>query len=295
MLDRITYKSLYDFVKSGAKIYKISESSGEIEIIKGIVFLKHNPEILISKYKIEFSVSLKKLIQSKKFQDALYKPKTRGVVLIDVADYSKGDSLYFASILTVFNTLINNIVNLLETKNKLVEQIIPTGDGCYMVFNESMNSDFFKIVFMIINEMNKLQSSILKKFSKKSTFQNKLHLRISCTLNETDFFRDVAGNRNCYGIGLNEAERILDSGQNEVLFKYPDQHSLDSVFFDETVLDQAKNILESLKEKTNHKPEIKNLGVLNDKHGIKRNIWWLKSLSPIKIKEQIENNKFEET
>jgi len=281
MKNSITYKYLCELVKSGTKIYQISESSGEVEIIEGIVFSKHNPEILVSKYNIDFSVSLKKFIKTLKFQDALYKPKKRGVVLIDVADYSKGDSLYFASILTVFNTLINNIINLLETKNKLVEQIIPTGDGCYLVFNETMNNDFFKIVLMIINEMNKLQSSILRKFSKKSTFYNKLHLRISCTLNDTDFFRDVARNRNCYGIGLNEAERILDSGQNEVLLKYPEQHSLDSVFYDETVLDQAKNLLIELKEKSNYKPEIQNLGPLTDKHGIKRNIWWLKNLSSV--------------
>jgi hypothetical protein len=90
---------------------------------------------------------------------------------------------------------------------------------------------------------------------------------------------------------LNEAERILDTGQNEIFIKYPDQHSLDSVFFDETVLDQAQNLIKGLKENTNYKPEIKNLGCLNNKHGIKRNIWWLMNLSSIKITDRIENDK----
>jgi hypothetical protein len=274
----LTIKRLSHLIESGTKIYEVDEPNGKIEIIEGIVFTKDEPDILISKYRIDFTDQLKRFIKSDKFQDSIFKPKKRGVLLIDIVDYSKGNSLYLASILTVFNTVLNRIVLKLENINKLVEQIIPFGDGCYLVFNETINTSFFKTVLIIINEMNNFQDIILKKFSKKRTADNKLHIRISCTLGETDFFYDISGNRNCYGIALNEAARLLNYGQNEILRKYPDERALNSVFFDETVLAQAKSLIKRLNKNSLYHPSIKDLGYVTDKHKIKRQIWWLTDL-----------------
>lgn len=278
MKGKITIKTLIEKIDTGTTIYKIDEQNSKIHLIEGIVVSNENPNILISKYKIDFTKELKDFIATNKFQNASYKPVKRGVILIDIVGYSKGNSLYFAAILTVFNTIINHTLRKLKTINKLVEQIIPTGDGCYLVFNENQNQSFFKIVLIIINEMNNQQNDILKKFSKKQNSENNLHLRISCTLNETDFFYDVAGNRNCYGIGLNEASRILTSGQNEVLKKFPNANTFDSVFFDKTVLNQAISLTKKLGNNYLHKTSILDLGQVADKHNVKRNIWWLKNL-----------------
>ena len=206
-------------------------------------------------------------------------------------DYSKGNSLQLAAILTVFNAVINHILFKLKSINRLAEQIIPSGDGCYLIFNENLNHSFFKIVLIIINEMNNLQNDILRKFSQSLNFDYKLHLRISCTLNETDFFYDIAGNRNCYGIALNEAARILTSGQNEILMRYPNENSINSVFFDKTVLNQASSLIKKLNNNSLYNPSIIDLGNVSDKHGMKRNIWWLKDL-PLDKSINLYNNQY---
>lgn len=278
MKNELTIEKLAKLIDAGTKIYKVDELNGKMQIIEGVAFTNDEPNILISKYRISFTDELKTLIETSKFQDSLYRPVKRGVILIDIVDYSKGNSLYFASILTVFNTILNHIILKLKNINKLIEQIIPSGDGCYLVFNENINNDFFKIVLIIINEMNNFQDDVLKKFSENRDSKNKLHLRISCTLGETDFFYDISGNRNCYGIGLNEASRILFSGQNEILTKYSNEDSLDSVFFDKTVLNQASSLIKSLTKNSSYFPTIKDLGYIADKHDKKRQIWWLKDL-----------------
>jgi len=278
MRAKITIAKLTDLVEKGTKIYKVDEFNETIQIIEGIVFNKNEPNILISKYRISFTGQLKALIKTNKFQDAMFRPVKRGVLLIDIVDYSKGNSLYFASILTVFNTILHHVIVKLKTINKLVEQIIPSGDGCYLVFNENINNSFFKIVLIILNEMNNLQDDILEKHLKIQNSDNKLHLRISCTLNETDFFYDISGNRNCYGIALNEASRILYSAQNEISAKYPNEDSFDSVFFDETVEEQAKSLINSLNKNGLHNVSVIDLGRISDKHAIERQIWWMKNL-----------------
>ena len=278
MNNKLTFEKLVHLIESGTKIYKVDETNDKIQIIEGIVFTKDEPDILISKYNIDFTDKLKKFIVSERCQDAIFNPKKRGVILIDIVDYSKGNSLYFASLLTIFNTVLNHIVLKLDNINKLVEQIIPTGDGCFLVFNETTNSSFFQIVLIIINEMNNYQDKILKKFYKKQNTDNKLHIRISCTLGETDFFYDISGNRNCYGIALNEAARVLAAGQKEILINYPNENSLNTVFFDDTVLGQANSLIVKLHKNSLYYPSIKNLGYIADKHMIKRQIWWLKDL-----------------
>ncbi len=278
MRAKITIEKLTDLVEKGAKIYKVDEFNKTIQIIEGIVFNKNEPNILISKYGIRYTRGLKAFIKTNKFQDAMFRPVKRGVLLIDIVDYSKGNSLYFASLLTVFNKVLHHVIVKLKTINKLVEQIIPSGDGCYLVFNENINNSFFKIVLIILNEMNNLQDDILENHLKIRNTDNKLHLRISCTLNETDFFYDISGNRNCYGIALNEASRILHLAQNEIAAKYPNEDSSNSVFFDETVTEQANSLIKSLNKNSSYNVSVIDLGRISDKHVIERQIWWMKDL-----------------
>ncbi len=275
---KITIEKLINLINRGTKIYKIDKPNERIEIIEGIVFDNDGPHVLISKYQIAFTDQLKALIETDKFQDAIFRPRNRGVMLIDIVDYSKGNSLYFASLLTVFNTILHQVILKLKTINKLVEQIVPSGDGCYLVFNENINNSFFKIVLIILNEMNNLQDDILEKHLRIRKSDKKLHLRISCTLNETDFFYDISGNRNCYGIALNEASRILHSAQNEIAAKFPNEDSFDSVFFDKTVVGQANSLIKSLNKNSQYNVSIIDLGYISDKHVIERQIWWMKDL-----------------
>lgn len=167
-------------------------------------------------------------------------------------------------------------VDELNGKMQIIEGVAFTNDEPNILISKYRISFTDELKTLI--ETSKFQDDVLKKFSEKHDSKNKLHLRISCTLGETDFFYDISGNRNCYGIGLNEAARILFSGQNEILTKYSNEDSLDSVFFDKTVLNQASSLIKSLTKNSSYFPTIKDLGYIADKHDKKRQIWWLKDL-----------------
>lgn len=107
---KITIEKLTDLVKKGAKIYKVDELNETVQIIEGIVFNKNAPNILISKYGVSFTRQLKAFIKTNRFQDAMFRPVKRGVLLIDIVDYSKGSSLYFASLLSVFNKVLHHVI-----------------------------------------------------------------------------------------------------------------------------------------------------------------------------------------
>jgi hypothetical protein len=272
-------KNLNQIIDTGIKLYSVDEENQKIEIINGIEITDQKTDVLISSHKINFDEELKTFIKTDKFQNALFKPAYRGILLIDITGYSKGDTLYQAAVLTIFNQVIKLSIDALKqfSKGPIVEQIIPTGDGCYIVFNEGINEKFFRAILTINSEMNSIQNRILDKFLKDNKNYDKLHIRIGCTLHETDFFYDAAGNRNCYGVGMNEAARILSCGQKEAETRFPGASTIDSLFFDETIYSQAKPLIELL-QRIVKKVELVELGEVADKHGIKRKIWWLKNI-----------------
>lgn len=272
-------KNLNQIIDTGIKLYSVDEENQKIEIIGGLEITEEKTDVLISAHKIKFDEELKEFVKTDKFKNALFKPAYRGIILIDIAGFSKGDTLYQAAVLTIFNQVIKQSLDALKqfSKGPIVEQIIPTGDGCYIVFNEGINEKFFRAILTINSEMNTMQNRILEKFSKDNKKCDKLHIRLGCTLNETDFFYDAAGNRNCYGTGMNEAARVLTYGQNEVETRYPGTNTFDSIFFDETIFSQAKPIIDLLK-RIKRDIEFIELGEVSDKHGMTRKIWWVKNL-----------------
>jgi len=272
-------KKLNQVIDTGIKLYSVDEENEKIDVINGLEISEQKTDVLISSHKINFDDELKVFIKSEKFQNALFKPALRGIILIDIAGYSKGNTLYQAAVLTIFNQVIKQSLDALQqfTNGVIVEQIIPTGDGCYIVFNEGLNEKFFRAVLTINSEMNSIQNRILDKFEKDNRKYEKLHLRIGCSLNETDFFYDASGNRNCYGTGMNEAARILTYGQKEAEAKYPGANTFDSLFFDESIFSQAKPIIDLLK-KIIKNVDLVELGDIADKHGMRRKIWWLKNV-----------------
>ena len=272
-------KNLNQIIDTGIKLYSVDEENQKIVIIGGLEITEEKTDVLISTHKINFDEELKAFIQTDKFKNALFKPAYRGIILIDIAGFSKGNTLYQAAVLTIFNQVIKQSLDALKqfSNGPIVEQIIPTGDGCYIVFNEGINEKFFRAILTINSEMNTMQNRILEKFSKDNKKCDKLHIRLGCTLNETDFFYDAAGNRNCYGTGMNEAARVLTYGQSEVETKYPGTNTFDSIFFDETIFPQAKPIIDLLK-RIKRDIEFIELGEVADKHGISRKIWWVKNL-----------------
>ena len=270
---------LKNIIENGIKIYSADEANQKLEIIGGLEITEQKTEVLISKHKIQFDDELKEFIKTESFRNAIFNPVKRGIILIDIAGYSKGDTLYQAAVLSTFNQVIKKSLDAIKefSNGKLIEQIIPTGDGCYIVFNEGINEKFFRALLTFNSEMNTIQNLILDRFSKDNKKCEKLRIRLGCTLNETDFFYDATGNRNCYGVGMNEAARILSYGQKESENLYPGSNSFDTIFFDETIYPQAKPLIDLFK-RIKKDIELVELGDVADKHGIKRKIWWLRNM-----------------
>ncbi|NJO88955.1 MAG: hypothetical protein HC831_08350 [Chloroflexia bacterium] len=64
----------------------------------------------------------------------------------------------------------------------------------------------------------------------------------------------------------------------KIATKYPNEDSFDSVFFDETVVEQANSLIKSLNKNSHYHVSIIDLGLISDKHVIERQIWWMKDL-----------------
>lgn len=271
--------NLNDIIGSGIKIHSANQEIQQVRIINGLEKQNEKAEVYISAHNIPFDEELKEFIQSEKFQNALFRPVRRGILLIDIAGFSKGDTLHQAAVLSVFNQVIKYSLDALKSfsDRPVVEQIIPTGDGCYIVFNEDINSTFFRAVLTINSAMHAVQGKIAERFEKNGKEYDKLRVRIGCTLQETDFFYDVTGQRNCYGVGMNEAARILSYGQKEAELRFQNTDTIGSLFFDETLMEQAKPILDTLK-KIQRNMIFEKMCDVADKHGITRTIYWLNNL-----------------
>jgi len=123
--------------------------------------------------------------------------------------------------------------------------------------------------------MNVVQNHVLKEFGRNYKVGKRINLRVGCTLDETDFFYDLVGNRNCYGVGMNETNRILTYGQKTVKEKYKNESTDDSIFLGESAFSQAERLYQHLK-KIDNNIKIDFLGDIKDKHDKSRKIWWMR-------------------
>ncbi len=269
-----TINEILAWIKIGKKVY-LEKEKKSIGIIMTYDAEKKN--VMVASFPLDMeSEEVRNLTNSEEFRNALYNPRKRGVILIDVADYSTGGTLYQASILSLMNGVFKQLkfsLNLMQPSD-VIEQFIPTGDGCYIIFREEYNNDFHKGLFSIFSEVNVYQKRILADIFKREAIDKKISIRASCALGETDVFYDVNGNKNCYGPGLNEAERILSSGRKALEKGTGPRSSTDTIFYDGSVRNQMEKIINEMQKITPaHKLMVKNLGKLPDKHKNMREIW----------------------
>lgn len=269
-----------EVIRMGMKILSSEEDKGKvnkINIITGIDMTVSPPQVLVSSISLKSCSETEEFLSSAFFQKAIYRPVKRGIVLLDVVGYSKGDNLMQAAFLSIFNSAIKYAldINKISSNGEYIEQIIPTGDGCYIIFKESINDRFFKVVFSLISAMNVVQNHVLKEFGRNHKVGERINLKVGCTLEETDFFYDLAGNRNCYGVGMNETSRILTYGQKTVENKYKNESTDDSIFLGENVFSQAEQLYQHIK-KIDNNIKMDFLGDIKDKHDKSRKIWWMR-------------------
>ncbi len=141
-----------------------------------------------------------------------------------------------------------------------------------------MNEGFFKTVFGILGNFKVIQKKFNNQAACPKNGSNEIYLRIGCELGESDFFYDLNRQKNCFGVGMNEAARILSCGQ-EYLKKtenYSDKE--DVIFMGEKVLPQAQTLYDYW-SKSRPEVSLTDFGVLRDKHKKDRRVWCCRGMS----------------
>jgi hypothetical protein len=184
-----------------------------ITVVRGLSLFEQ-PSVVTDDFQLKRSPEIEAFLASPEFQRKLFLPSNRGIVLVDVAGYSRYDTQAQSAILTMFyeSLQLAELSNDLFSGEPSIDQIVPTGDGCFIVFKPEVNDRVFNSVFSIHASFCAQQNRLLKKLRSEPTSEV-LGIRLACHLGDVDFIVDAAGNRNAYGTGLNETARILQYGR----------------------------------------------------------------------------------
>lgn len=184
-----------------------------LTVVRGLS-LQGQPSVLTEDFQLPRLAEIEAFLASREFRRKLFSPSTRGIVLVDVAGYSRYDTRAQSAILTMFyeSLQLAQLSNDLFAGEPSIDQIVPTGDGCFIVFKPEVNDRVFNSVFSIHASFCTHQKRLLKKVRTDPT-PEVVGIRLACHLGDVDFIVDAAGNRNAYGTGLNETAGILQSGR----------------------------------------------------------------------------------
>jgi hypothetical protein len=260
------------------KLRSINTDPPSVEIIVGFDGDPANPKVLTHVLRLPRTQAIIDYLNSSEVQEKLLAPRERGVILVDVVGYSRYDALGQAAILVLLQQAIDAglFAQSLFSRAAVIEQIVPTGDGCYFVFQEHLNDKFARAALAVIAGLTVEQMRLRKKFDLPVEPEHFVEITIACHLGVVDFFQDVTGNRNCFGPGMNETARILDLGKQAAGQAQPGQAIANTVFFGAELLPQMTTIRDYLNSlQAARGVEIHDLGSPTDKHDVPHPIYWL--------------------
>lgn len=239
-----------------------------ITVVRGLS-LGSDPLVLADTFRLDVSPELDAFLATPEIQQKLFRPSKRGIVLVDVAGYSKFDTRGQSAILTTFyeGLQLAQFSNDLFSRDPSIDQIIPTGDGCFIVFKSEVTGRILQSVFSIQSSIYTHQRRLLKK-SGKSDIAEVLGIRLACHVGEVDFIIDAAGNRNAYGTGLNETARILQYGRPALKEKLGGADPTGVAFFDKEMDSQAKPLIQFFDSLKNGEVKLIDLGTVKAKHDL---------------------------
>lgn len=274
-------ESMIDY---GCKVLNVEESDEYIyiSITKGIDISKGKVDVLAHKEKYSKTDDIMKFLKSDKFIESKFEPKTRGIILVDIVGYSKFEIIAQSAILTLLKRAIKQNIFSIEIGLPFdpVEQIVPTGDGCYIITSEEVAERAHRIAMAVPTFLHVTQNQILcHEFERNHKEGDRIEVRVGCEIGECDFFYDLSGNRNCYGEALNEAARIATYGQKAAENQFPTESTGGTVFFGVKAYESAKPTLDYLNSSLNLDVQVVDLGDVVDKHGKSRKILWVKNLN----------------
>ncbi len=235
--------------------------------------------LIVESFEYERTPELEALLQEEEIQRHIFQPSMYGILLVDIVGYSKFPTIGQAALLAILQQTIESAKMGLAVgaRGKIIEQIIPTGDGCYIIFDKSLTKRFLRFASVLLSGLRINQEDLLEEAEIPINADDTIKILIAGCLGELDFFTDLAGNRNCFGIGMNEAARILTCGKDALLKRGRTQEEINNtVFIHENILEQAQFMEYALKKlQIPNEFSIENLGILEDKHTMTRRVYWV--------------------
>ncbi len=216
------------------------------------------------------SPELTAFLAAPEIQQKLFRPSQRGIVLVDVAGYSKFDTRGQSGILTILyeGLQLAKFSSDLFAHGPSIDQIVPTGDGCFIIFKPAASDRLLQSIFSIQSSFYCHQKGLLKMRGKQHL--DVLGIRLACHVGDVDFIIDSAGCRNAYGTGLNEAARILQYGPPALEKKLGGELTTGVAFFSKALDAQARPIIDFFDRLPSRAGQVKfvDLGRVRGKHDL---------------------------
>ncbi|HEY1661704.1 MAG TPA: hypothetical protein VGI03_04735 [Verrucomicrobiae bacterium] len=270
--EQISLENARANAKKWHKVLEIRDDDGHtlVTVVRGLS-LGEEPLVLADALKYAKSPELDAFLASPEIQQKLYRPSKRGIVLVDVADYSTFDTRGQSAILTMFyeSLQLAKFSQDVFSREPNIDQIVPTGDGCFIVFKPNVTSRVLQSVFSIQSSFYCHQKKLLRKNGKES-ITKVLGIRLACHVGDVDFIVDAAGNRNAYGTGMNETARILQYGRPTLKEKLNGEDPTGTAFFSSELDLQAQPLIRRFEQLQSKNIEVKlvDLGKVNAKHDL---------------------------
>jgi len=267
--------------ESWHQILDIKEDGNDIVVTVSNALIKEQTawKILSDAIRFPLTHEIIEFFQRPEIQAKIFSPSKRGIVLIDIADYSKFDTRGQGAMLAAFHEGLKSGTfssDLFSDGDKNIDLIVPTGDGCFVILKEGLDEQILQFICSIHAGFYCHQKRILKLAGKDGEV---VGLRFAGHVGEVSFITDSAGNRNAYGTGLNEAARILDLGRKLSMASSKGTDSTGIVYFCDSVDAQAVFLNDYLSKLDNvNPPLLTDLGVGNDKHDFE---YHLRSFGPL--------------
>lgn len=252
------------------KVLKVERAADSIllTVVRGLS-LRAGVSVLTEEFHLKRAPEVESYLASEEFQRKLFAPSRRGILLVDVAGYSRFDTLGQSAILTMLyeSLQLAELSNDLFSREPSIDQIVPTGDGCFIVFKPEVNDGVFKSVFSIHGSFCTHQKRLLKTVGTQAETLA-LGIRLACHLGEVDFIIDAAGNRNAYGTGLNETMRILQYGRATLKKRLGGRDPVSVAFYGPELQSQASKLTAYFQRLPEVTVRLLELGSVTTKHNL---------------------------
>ena len=131
----------------------------------------------------------------------LRKDRRFGFILIDIVKYSRLDQDLQVAIISRFQSLIiDGILNDTFRIGDVVDGLVPTGDGCFIVIKEFGIPSCLDIAEFLFTE--------LAHYNEEGVAVSPIQTRFAVHVGVADYILDLAGKWNYLGDGMNDTARV---------------------------------------------------------------------------------------